>query len=122
MNVFTYQGEVKIESKITFDDVRLERRDFERVEEYYKERDLDKARAALKSYCGAVSSKFKEGNMKCQHILELMETGGNAMNHSKDYVERKKKELDHIIDEIRMIQESNAGSNVENSSKRQRTQ
>ena len=133
MNVFTYQGEVKIESEITFDDARLERKDFERLEEYEKEvkerlrlaiekRESDQARDALQLYCVAVGSKFEEGNKKCQEILLIMKRNGNAPTLSKDYVEHKKKQLDQIVDEILLFQEAWNEPNGGNSSKRQRTE
>ena len=131
MNVFTYQGEVKIESEITFRDDRLKKEEIDRLMEEascyrrkVEQRNLVKARVdALKSYSDAISSKFEQGNRKCHEISLFVKVQGNAMTNSKEDIERKKKELDQIVDEIRMIQESfNAGSNFGNSSKRQRTQ
>jgi len=121
---------VKIESEITFYDARLKKEEIDRLAAEAKryrneieQRLLVKARDALKSYSDAISSKFEQGNRKCHEISLFVKGQGNAMTNSKDDIERKKKELDQIVDEIRMIQESfNAGSNFGNSSKRQRTQ
>jgi len=121
---------VKIETEITFRDDRLKKEEIDRLSEEatcyrrkVEQQNLVKARDALKSYSDAVSSKFEKGNRKCQEISLFVKGQGNAMTNSKDDIERKKKELDQIVNEIRMIQESfNAGSNDGNSSKRQRTQ
>jgi len=122
---------VKIESEITFRDDRLKKEEIDRLMEEascyrrkVEQRNLVKARVdALKSYSDAIIFKFEKGNRKYQEISLFVKVQGNAMTNSKDDIERKKKELDQIVDEIRLIQESfNAGSNFGNSSKRQRTQ
>ena len=94
----------------------------ERLRLEIEKRESDEARDALQSYCEAVSSKFEEGNRKCQEIWLIMKRHGYATTFPKDYVEQKKKELDDIVDEIRMFQELWNEPNGGNSSKRQRTQ